>query len=107
MANCSCGDDHDDPNIVIAHLLPGQERDRAQMVNDAARLEIHGLLDTLTPDHLLTLRRILNQNQRMIDFTDGQVAAILRVVHRVDPATGRSLDVPFEEMQGPAPVEPA
>lgn len=109
MSDCPCGDNHDDPRLVVAQVLGGQERarDRAQMASEQSELEINDLLDALKPDQLLTLRRILNLGQRMIDYTDGQVATILRVVHRVDPATGRSLDAPFEEMQGPAPVEPA
>lgn len=88
-------DDHsDDPHI---HVVPAGMAEALQhasemhaMAVDAQTSRVYRLLDTLDPDGLLALRTILNQDQTSTSnqYWDGQIASILRVIHRVHPYTG-------------------
>lgn len=103
-------DDERDPEIrafglpVPKELVQALVNDhqQAHMRQDAALMAIQHFFDSLSVEQLMVLRRIRAavligaQNQ----FMDGQVYQILRLVHGVDPDTGRA---PHEELKIPKP----
>jgi hypothetical protein len=108
-------DDHEHHGIAFPVPIPSglmealsDRQDRRRMSAEAAELEITNFLERLPPSDLLTVRRILNLEgeSAMLNYLDGQVHAILRLVHRVDPDTGQPLDaLPRLAPEGGPPTE--
>lgn len=90
-------DDEDGPSI-FGVPLPAElvkqlrdQHDRVHMTMEQRRLEVWAFLDGLTKDQLLALRTILALKRGGLHYVDGQVAAVLRLTHMVDPDTGEDL----------------
>lgn len=88
--------DDDMPGFAVpvpAGLLAGlqEQHDRCLMDRESRQLRLNRFLDSLDVDQLLALRDILNHDSTsaMNNYWDGQVAAILRLIHHVDPGTGQ------------------
>ena len=86
-------------------LLAAMSGDRHRMAHETAENDVFHLLDALTVEQLITLRRILNSAQESPsnNYVDGQVVSLLRVVHRVHHVTGTSLE---SELLGAPPDAP-
>ncbi len=87
--------EHDEEPHGFAFAFPVPEavrsaHERHRMEAEDLSARAYRLVDTLTPDQLIGLRFILNQDSEsaMNNYWDGRVVAILRRVHGVDPLTG-------------------
>lgn len=69
-----------------------KHNDRAHMTAEAMVTRVDTFLSGLDVDGLLALRTMFNTGDLnrsvMANFFDGQLVAILRYVHHVDPETG-------------------
>jgi hypothetical protein len=63
-----------------------RDHDRHHMEIESLEMRIHNFLDGLDVEQLLVLRRILNADRDSApnNYFDGQIVAILRVVHHVN-----------------------
>lgn len=77
------------PKSLVASIM--RQHDREHMEVDAAKMSVFALLDALDKDQLMSLRTILNMSPGGIQYTDGMVANQLRLIHRVDPDSGKDL----------------
>ncbi len=99
------------PGEFLEMLASPDERDRRRMQGEELRQRVTNFLDTATAEQLLALRVILNMGRGDAaglsnEFFDGQIVTILRVVHQVNPDTGKSYaDELLEPSQVDAPPQ--
>jgi hypothetical protein len=75
------------PHIVAAMQ---EQKDKEEMTAEEMRQKRYAFIDGLTPDQLIQLRHIVNMKRMGLNYLDGMIATLLRVVHGVDPETGIS-----------------
>lgn len=87
--------DHDDGPHGFAFAVPipaaaVAARERRQMEAQDLAAGAYRLVESMTPDQLMGLRWILNQDHDSAsnNYWDGMCVALLRSVHHVDPTTG-------------------
>lgn len=70
-----------------------RQHDRGQQAAEMWTLRMLNFIDSLSVDQVIVLRRILNMDSDSAwnMYWDGQLAAILRLVHHVDEFTGEPL----------------
>lgn len=67
------------------------EHEKTHMRADELGLQIENLIDTLTADQLLVVRKILRMRRQALYHLDGQIMTVMRLSHHVDPDTGEDL----------------
>lgn len=67
------------------------EHEKTHMRAEELGLQVENLIDTLTPDQLLVMRKILRMRRQALYHLDGQIMTVMRISHHVDPETGESL----------------
>lgn len=96
------------PSGMIEAIAASHDRHHMS-AHDAANRNA-AFLDSLNVEQLVALRGILcaDNESASNNFFDGQVYSILRVVHRVDPYSGRDPLEEFVDAVGPVrPEEPS
>lgn len=90
--------------ISLSDLLGQQHAEHVEhhrMAAEFTQLNFTNFIDGLSIDQLLALRRMLCSDNDSVsnNFFDGQIFSILRLVHKVDPVTGKKL-VDIDQLTG-------